>query len=221
MPESDLDDLVTELVSGNDLVGPEYVRAALRARGLRVQRRTVRESMLRTNPGAAAVRSSLQRPERRTYQVQGPNSSWHIDGIHKLIRWRMVIHGGIDGYSRLVVFLRDSSNNRSSTVLESFVNAVDRYGVPSRGVSSSREEVHLPCSTFLEELLLALPLLMLLALPLLMLLTLHPLMLLALPLLMLLALHPLMLLALHPLILLVLPLQLLQLLLQLMKKLHG
>ena len=87
MPESDLDDLVTELVSGNDLVGPEYVRAALRARGLRVQRRTVRESMLRTNPGAAALRSLLQRPERRTYQVQGPNSSWHIDGIHKLIRY--------------------------------------------------------------------------------------------------------------------------------------
>ncbi|XP_056432674.1 uncharacterized protein LOC130371069 [Gadus chalcogrammus] len=132
MPESDLDDLVTELVSGNDLVGPESVRAALRARGLRVQRRRVRESMLRTNPGAAALRSLLQRPERRTYQVQGPNSLWHIDGNHKLIRWRMVIHGGIDGYSRLVVFLRASSNNRSSTVLESFVNAVDRYGVPSR-----------------------------------------------------------------------------------------
>ncbi|CAL8397689.1 unnamed protein product [Boreogadus saida] len=129
MPESDLDDLVTELVSGNDLVGPESVRAALRARGLCVQRRRVRESMLCTNPGAAALRSLLQRPER---QVQGPNSLWHIDGNHKLIRWRMVIHGGIDGYSRLVVFLRASSNNRSSTVLESFVNAVDRYGVPSR-----------------------------------------------------------------------------------------
>lgn len=47
-------------------------------------------------------------------------------------RWRIVIHGGIDGYSRLLVFLRASSNNRSSTVLESFVNAVARYGVPSR-----------------------------------------------------------------------------------------
>ncbi|CAL8238126.1 unnamed protein product, partial [Merluccius merluccius] len=88
--------------------------------------------MLRTNPGAAVLRSLLQRPERRTYQVQGPNSLWHIDGNHKLIRWRIVIHGGIDGYSRLVVFLRASSNNRSSTVLESFVSAVNRYGVPSR-----------------------------------------------------------------------------------------
>lgn len=41
-------------------------------------------------------------------------------------------NGGIDGYSRLVVFLRASSNNRSTTVLESFINAVARYGVPSR-----------------------------------------------------------------------------------------
>ncbi|CAL8252785.1 unnamed protein product [Boreogadus saida] len=75
-----------------------------------------------------------------------------------------------------------------------------------KGVSSSREEVHLPCSTFLEELLLALPLLMLLALPLLMLLALPLLMLLALPLLMLLALPLLMLLALPLLMLLALPL---------------
>ena len=27
-----------------------------------------------------------------------PNSLWHIDGYHKLIRWRIVIHGVIDGY---------------------------------------------------------------------------------------------------------------------------
>lgn len=47
-------------------------------------------------------------------------------------RWRIVIHGGIDGYSRLVVFLRASNNNRSGTVLDSFSSAAVRYGVPSR-----------------------------------------------------------------------------------------
>ena len=41
-----------------------------------------------------------------------PNSLWHIDGHHSLIRWRIVIHGGIDGYSRLIVFLHASTNNR-------------------------------------------------------------------------------------------------------------
>ena len=27
---------------------------------------------------------------RRVYSVQGPNSLWHIDGLHCLIRWRFV-----------------------------------------------------------------------------------------------------------------------------------
>lgn len=56
----------------------------------------------------------------------------HIDGHHKLIRWRIVIHGGIDGYSRLIVFLRASNNNRADTVLKLFEEAVERHGLPSR-----------------------------------------------------------------------------------------
>lgn len=44
----------------------------------------------------------------------------------------MVIHGAIDGYSRLVVFLKASNNNRSCTVVEHFVDAITTYGIPSR-----------------------------------------------------------------------------------------
>lgn len=43
-----------------------------------------------------------------------------------------MIHGSIDGYSRLVVFLVASNNNRSSTVLQHFNTAVTQYGVPSQ-----------------------------------------------------------------------------------------
>ena len=49
-----------------------------------------------------------------------------------MVRWRFVTHCGIDGYSRLVVFLKCSTNNRASTVLQSFLDAVSKYGVPSR-----------------------------------------------------------------------------------------
>ena len=57
----------------------------------------------------------------------------HIDGNHKLIQpYRIVIHGGIDGFSRLVVYLKASTNNRPATVLSYFQEAVARYNLPSR-----------------------------------------------------------------------------------------
>ena len=58
-------------------------------------------------------------------------------------RWRMVIHGGIDGYSRTIVYLQCSDNNRASTVFSCFCNAMLHYGLPNR-VRSDRggENVH-------------------------------------------------------------------------------
>ena len=47
-------------------------------------------------------------------------------------RWRLVIHGGIDGFSRMIVFLKCSTNNLASTVLDCFVEAVGSFGLPSR-----------------------------------------------------------------------------------------
>ena len=69
---------------------------------------------------------------RRICSVPGPNALWHIDGHHSLIRWRMVIHGAIDVYSRLITYMRCNTNNRASTVLTPFLSATARYGIPSR-----------------------------------------------------------------------------------------
>lgn len=43
-----------------------------------------------------------------------------------------MIHGFIDGYSRLITGLRASDNNTADTVLELFFNAAHVSGVPSR-----------------------------------------------------------------------------------------
>ena len=64
--------------------------------------------------------------------MPSPNALWHIDGYHKLIRWRLVIHGGIDGFSRLIMFLKVSPNNKAETMLDAFIQGVEQFGVPSR-----------------------------------------------------------------------------------------
>jgi hypothetical protein len=37
--------------------------------------------------------------KRREYKVPGPHHLWHLDGHHKLDRWKLVTHGCIDGFS--------------------------------------------------------------------------------------------------------------------------
>jgi len=43
-----------------------------------------------------------------------------------------VVHGAVDGYSRMPMYLHCSSNNRASTVLHLFQEAISNYGLPSR-----------------------------------------------------------------------------------------
>lgn len=47
-------------------------------------------------------------------------------------RWKFVIHGAIDGFSRMVVYLACSTNNEASTVLRLFKSAVNEFDLPSR-----------------------------------------------------------------------------------------
>lgn len=43
-----------------------------------------------------------------------------------------VVHGGIDGFSQIPVYLKCSTNNRAETVKDYFVEAVQEYGLPLR-----------------------------------------------------------------------------------------
>ena len=52
-------------------------------------------------------------------------------------------HAGIDGYSRMIVYMQCSTNNRSLTVLHAFLEGVQRFGLPSRVRSDfGGENVH-------------------------------------------------------------------------------
>ena len=63
-----------------------------------------------------------------------------------MIRWRFVIHGGMDGFSRYIVFLHCSTNNRASTVLDLFTMATYECGIPSRVRSDRGGENVLVCA---------------------------------------------------------------------------
>ena len=86
------------------------------------------------------------------YQVPWPNSLWHLDGHHALIRWKMVIHGCMDGYSRRIMFLRCSANNLAETVLELFLDAVRMDGNlwPSRIRVDNGVENVLVCDAMIQ-----------------------------------------------------------------------
>ena len=47
-------------------------------------------------------------------------------------RWKMVVHGCIDGYSRRIIYLSCADNNRATTVLQLFTEQVRTTGLPQR-----------------------------------------------------------------------------------------
>ncbi|CAB3999437.1 uncharacterized protein LOC110247927 [Paramuricea clavata] len=131
LEDHEVDELVASIIQLSPNSGEVMVRGALRARGVKIQRWRIRESLMRVDPVRRRRRQRL-RIERRVYRVPGPNSLWHLDGHHKLVRWRIVIHGAIDGYSRCITYLKCATNNEAATVLTFFQYAVQRFSVPIR-----------------------------------------------------------------------------------------
>jgi len=102
--DAQLNNLVERFMSDHGtLVGYSLVSGHLRSLGRRVPRDQIRESIGHVDPGNSRVCWAVV-ISRRAYSVAGPNSLWHIDRHHSLVTWGFVIHGGIDGFSRLIIF---------------------------------------------------------------------------------------------------------------------
>ena len=129
--DQELDAIIASYKETHPNDGERMLIGYLRSRNIHIPRSRIRNSIHRIDPHGIELRK-LTTIRRRTYHVEGPNYVWHMDGNHKLIRWKFIIHGAIDGYSRLVVFLKCSTNNTAATVLSSFITATQSYGVPKR-----------------------------------------------------------------------------------------
>ena len=127
--ETDIRHAVSSIKGRHPNAGEVMLEGHLRAEGIHVQRGKVRKAIHDLDPSV----TSRKRPaiQRRVYSVPYPNYLWHLDGNHKLIRWRFVVHHCIDGFSRLITFCRCSANNKAETVLSSY-EAVRKYGRPRR-----------------------------------------------------------------------------------------
>lgn len=145
-----LDTIISEIIQDYPMCGEQMLRELLKTKGLKIQRWRLRDTIHRIDSSGVRARKA-GRLHRRIYNVEAPNVLWHIDTNHKLIRWRFVIIGGIDGFSRMVMFLNCKDNNTSRTVLESFLTGVTNYGLPLKVRSDKGRENVLVADYMLKE----------------------------------------------------------------------
>ena len=93
----------------------------LSSTNIRASRNHIRESIVRVDPFCRSKRS-CSRLIRHDYVNLGPHHMWHIDGHHKLIRYGLITHGGVDGCSRVITYMRLNNNNTTFTAFDSYIN---------------------------------------------------------------------------------------------------
>ena len=92
--DSQLDHITQQFVTNHPHCGERSFDGYLRQMGLRIQRHRLRRLHRVDSRGVTKSSSS-----------KGILCSWFIDGHRKLVGWHIVVHGGIDGFSRLPVYL--------------------------------------------------------------------------------------------------------------------
>ena len=121
--------LESELKSSGSSIGYRQMHHRLTMNhGLFINRETVRKALKLLDPDGVSCRSK-HKLKRRMYRAKGPNFIWHIDGYDELKPFGFSIHGGIDGFSRRILWLEVGHTNKNPKVVAHyFVNCVQQVG---------------------------------------------------------------------------------------------
>ena len=122
--------------------------------GLNISYEKVRKALLKVDPGGVELRSRNV-IRRRVYETKGPFHVFHIDGHDKLKKWGFALHGGIDGFSRIVLWLNVSTTNNDPLVVANyFLQCVTRYKMAPKRLRFDRGNENIYCQdiqTFLTK----------------------------------------------------------------------
>ena len=125
-----------ELGGSGCFVGYRRLWARLRRKGYFVKRATVMTILRELDPEGVDSRKR-KRLRRRTYEAKGSNFVWHIDDYDKLKPYGFCVHGGIDGFSRRLIWLEVGPTNKNPEVIAKFyLDAVNQVGGLPRKIRS-------------------------------------------------------------------------------------
>ena len=114
----------------------------LSSTNIRATRNKIRASIVRIDPFGRAQRS-CRRLIRHDYVTLEPD--------HKLIRYGLITHGGVDGCSRVITYMRLNNNNTSLTALDSYQYGITEYQMPDRIRGDGGGENVLICEDILRR----------------------------------------------------------------------
>lgn len=97
----ELHSLVVKFNAERPKSGYRYLQGRIANGQKRASRNRIREALRRV-AGVGVFLRRREKIKRRAYKVARPNALWHLDGHHKLIEYGIVVHGFIDGFSRMV-----------------------------------------------------------------------------------------------------------------------
>ena len=112
--------ITEELHGAGSMGGYRSVWHTLRLEGIRVARHVVEQLMREIDP-EGCERRPAKRLKRRTFFSLGPNFCCHIDGYDKLKPYGFPIHGGIDGYSRKILWLKVARTKNDPKVIANYL----------------------------------------------------------------------------------------------------